>query len=173
MLLCRISLNGCSWTLWNRLVLSPVWTYIEFCVQIYTHFFISITFLSNARLKWVKNQVRTKQHPEAELLRLENYSLFSSTLSSKNNWVIFKNMQKTSVSVLMKIMAWLILMKMRLKMKEVSHRCDRNKPRPRHGHRYTKYKVRFSLMMIVYTKQHLSNIWSSVDEKVNQHLDWV
>ena len=43
-------------------------------------------------------------------------------------------------------------------MKEVSHRSDRNKPRPRHGHRYTKYKVCFSLMMIVYTKQHLSNI---------------
>ena len=39
-------------------------------------------YLSNARLKWAKNQTNAKQHPEAEL------SLFkdsSSTKSSKNN----------------------------------------------------------------------------------------
>ena len=30
-------------------------------------FFISNTFVSNARLKWAKNQAKTKQHPEAEL----------------------------------------------------------------------------------------------------------
>ena len=36
-----------------------------------------------------KNQVKAKQHPEAELLRFEDYSLFSSTLSSKNNWSYF------------------------------------------------------------------------------------
>ena len=47
------------------------------------HFFS--TFISNARLKLVKNQANTKQHPEAELLLYENYSHSPSTLSSKNN----------------------------------------------------------------------------------------
>ena len=32
-----------------------------------------------------KNQVKSKENPEAELLLIENFSLFSSTLSSKNN----------------------------------------------------------------------------------------
>ena len=48
-------------------------------------FFISNTFISNARLKLAKHQAKAKQHPEAELLIFENYSLLSSTLSSKNN----------------------------------------------------------------------------------------
>ena len=36
-------------------------------------------------MKLVKDQAKAKQHPETELLVLENYSLFSSMLSSKNN----------------------------------------------------------------------------------------
>ena len=32
-----------------------------------------------------ENQVKPKQHPEAELLLIENFSLFLSTLSSKYN----------------------------------------------------------------------------------------
>ena len=36
-------------------------------------------------MKFAKNQAKAKQHPEAELLLLKNYSLFSSTLLSKNN----------------------------------------------------------------------------------------
>ena len=48
-------------------------------------FFISNTFISNARLKSAKNQANAKQHPEAELFLFENYSHFLSTLSSKNN----------------------------------------------------------------------------------------
>ena len=41
-------------------------------------FFISNTFISNARLKLVKNQAKAKQHSAAELLPFENYSLSSS-----------------------------------------------------------------------------------------------
>ena len=48
-------------------------------------FFISNTFISNARLKLVKNQANAKQHSEAELLKSENYWHSSSTLSSNNN----------------------------------------------------------------------------------------
>ena len=40
-----------------------------------THFFISNTFISKARLKLAKNQANDKQHPEAGLLLFdENYS---------------------------------------------------------------------------------------------------
>ena len=58
---------------------------------------------------------------------------------------------------------------MRLKMKNRSHRYDIKRPRPRHGHKYTKYKMCLSLMMVTCIKQHLSNILSSVHEKTKQH----
>ena len=44
------------------------------------------------------------------------------------------------------------------KIKNRSHRSDINRPRLRHGHRYTKYKLYLSIMMVIYIKQHLSNI---------------
>ena len=48
-----------------------------------TRFFISNTFISNARLKLAENQAKAKQHSEVELWLFENYSYSSSTLSSK------------------------------------------------------------------------------------------
>ena len=42
-------------------------------------------FCAVIRLKFAKNQARAKQHPKAELLLFENYSLSSSMLSSTNN----------------------------------------------------------------------------------------
>ena len=38
--------------------------------------------------------------------------------------------------------------RMRLKMKNRSHRCDINRPRPRHGHKYNKYKMCHGKMFI-------------------------
>ena len=46
----------------------------------------------------------------------------------------------------------------KLKMKNRSHRYDLNKPRLRHRHKCTKYKMCRSIMMVIYIKQHLSNI---------------
>ena len=60
-------------------------------------------------------------------------------------------------------------MKMRLKMKNRSHVYSINRYRPRHGQKYTKYKMCLRLMMIICIKQHLSNILSSVNEKAKQH----
>ena len=48
-------------------------------------FFISNTFISNAKLKLAKKQANAKQHPEAELLTSKNYWHSSSTLSSNNS----------------------------------------------------------------------------------------
>ena len=52
-------------------------------------------------------------------------------------------------------------------MKNRSHGYDINWPRTRHGHQYTKYKLCLSIMMVIYIKQHIKNIWSSIHEKVN------
>ena len=64
---------------------------------------------------------------------------------------------------------WLIIMKMRVKMKNRSHRYDINRARPRHGHEYTKYKFCLSTMVVMSNKQQLGNIWSWIHEKVKQH----
>ena len=49
-------------------------------------------------------------------------------------------------------------MKMRLKMKNRSHRYGINRLRPRHGHIYTKNEICLSKMIVICIKQHLSNI---------------
>ena len=60
-------------------------------------------------------------------------------------------------------------MKMKTKIKNKSHRYDINRPMSRHGHKYSKYKKCLVMMMLICIKQHLSNIRSSIHEKVKQH----
>ena len=55
---------------------------------------LQTVFINNTWLKLAKNQAKAKQHPEAELLLFENYSLSFSTLSSKNNKLFSKNCTK-------------------------------------------------------------------------------
>ena len=62
---------------------------------------------------------------------------------------------------------------MRLTMKNSSLRYGINRPRPRNGHKYTKYKMCLRIMMVTCIKQHLRNMWSSTHEKVKQHWGWV
>ena len=64
-------------------------------------------------------------------------------------------------------------MKIRLKMKSISQRYYINRPKSRHGHKYTEYKMCLSIIMATCIKQHLSNIRSSIHEKVKQHWGWV
>ena len=56
---------------------------------------------------------------------------------------------------------------MRLKMKNTSCRYDKNRPRSGHGHKYIKYKISLSIMMVICIKQHISNILSSINEKLS------
>ena len=49
-------------------------------------------------------------------------------------------------------------MKIRLEMKNRSHRYDINRPRQIQGHKYTKYKMFLGKIMVVCIKQRLSNI---------------
>ena len=62
---------------------------------------------------------------------------------------------------------------MKMKMKIRSHRYNINRPRCKHGHKYSKYKKFLGMMMLICIKQHLSNIWISIHEKVKQHSGWV
>ena len=63
---------------------------------------------------------------------------------------------------------------MKMKMKNRPHNgYDINRPKPRHGHKYSVYKNCFGMTMLVCIKQHLSNIWSSIHEKVKQRWSWV
>ena len=48
--------------------------------------------------------------------------------------------------------------KMKMKMKNKSHRYDINRPTSRHGHKYSKYKKCLGMMMLICIKQHLINI---------------
>ena len=57
-------------------------------------------------------------------------------------------------------------------MKNRSRIYDINKPRPRHGHKYAKYKMRLSVVMVICIKQNLIDISNSIHEKVNQHWNW-
>ena len=60
-----------------------------------------------------------------------------------------------------------------MKMKNRSHRYDINRLRSRHGHEYSKYKNYLTMTMVLCIKQHLSDICSSIHEKVKQHWGWV
>ena len=64
-----------------------------------------------------------------------------------------------------------MIMKTRLKIQNWSHGYNIDRPRPRQGHKYTKYKICVSVMVAKCIKQHLSNIWRSICEKVKQHWD--
>ena len=54
-------------------------------------------------------------------------------------------------------------------MKNRPLRYDINRPRPKHLHKQIKYKMCHVMMIAIGIKQHLSNIWNSIHEKVKQH----
>ena len=68
---------------------------------------------------------------------------------------------------------WSMTMKMGLRMKNRSCRYEINRPRLRHGHKYTKHKMCLSIVMAICIKQHLNNIWRQIHEKVKGHWAWV
>ena len=61
------------------------WYKLPIDFLMYTLLCVNNTVMSNVRVKLAKNQAAAKQHLEAKLLLIGNYSFSSSTLSSKNN----------------------------------------------------------------------------------------
>ena len=85
----------------------------------------------------------------------ENHLLSSSTLSSKSNNTYSKKCANKCVCF-----SESILNLMKMDMKKRSHRYDINRLRPRNVHSYTKYKMGWGMMMLIYmyqatTKRHL------------------
>ena len=58
----------------------------------------------------------------------------------------------------------LITMKMKIKMKNILHRCNFNRPSSRHGHKYSEKCL--SMTMLICIKQLARNIWSLIYENV-------
>ena len=87
----------------------------------YTVFYTSNTIIGNARLKLTKAQAKPKQHPQAELVLFEIYSLSLSTLLFKNNKSYSKKCTKIQYVCVNKVI-WLMTMKMSLNMKNMLHR---------------------------------------------------
>ena len=101
----------------------------------------------------------SKQHPNSCYL---NIILFlHSPYHSKITGDVLKKCTK-SKRVNFNDVVWLIIT--RLKIKNRSQIYVINRPRPRHGHKCTKYKMYLSITMVICIKQHLSNIWSSIHE---------
>ena len=124
----------------------------------YTLFFISNTFISNVlRLNFGYFIIIQILHPR-----------YHPKIIGHN----VKNRQK-SKRVFIHEITRLIIMKTKMKMKNRPHRYDISRPWPRHGHKHIKYKKCLSMMLFVCIKQQLSNIWSSIHEKVKQHWGWV
>ena len=69
----------------------------------YTLFFTLQHFYEQHQDEIGKNSSKTKQHPEAELLLFENFSLFSCMLSSKNDKAYSKKGTKTKVCLCKKV----------------------------------------------------------------------
>ena len=97
-------------------------------------------------MKLSKNKIKAKQHPEAELLLLENYSHLHPYYHRKIIVYILQNRQKKKYG------------KRKLKMKNRSQRQDIKRPASRHGHRYSKYEKFLNMMTLLCIKQHFSNI---------------
>ena len=118
-------------------------------------------------MKLAKNQANAKQHPEAEFLT-SNIGILHPGYHLIIRSHILKNKQKDKHVCIHEIMQ-LIIMKMKTKIKIDSRKYEMNRPRCRHGHKYSKYMKRLSIMMLVCIKQHLSNNLRTVYENVKQH----
>ena len=55
-------------------------------------------------------------------------------------------------------------------MKSRSQRFDINRSRPRHVHKYTKYKMSIRIMMVIYIKQHQSNTKATFESQFMKTL---
>ena len=115
-----------------------------------------------------KNQAKSKQYPETEILLFENYLLSSSALSSKSNRSYSKKCGKKQVCVFAYFSEVIWLIRTKLKKRNRSHRFNINRPSSRHGLAYAKYKKYLGIMMFICIKQHPTNTWGSVYEKVKE-----
>ena len=111
-------------------------------------FFINKTFISNARLKLAKIKQKLSNTPKLKIIRL---------LYPRYHPKIIRDILKNVEICLNQVISFMAV-KMRLKMKNRSHRYNIKRLRPRQGPEYTKYKMFLRIMITKFIKQHLSNI---------------
>ena len=78
----------------------------------------------------MQNQANAKQHPKLKFRYLKIIDILYPRYPSK-----IKNKRLCIHEIIR-----LIILKMKMKMENVSNRYDINRPRPRHGNKYSKYK---------------------------------
>ena len=122
--------------------------------------------MSNARLKLAK---RIKQILRNTLTLNFCYLKIIHILHQRYYLKIYSIKEQKNKCFCIPEIIRLIIMKMRIKIKNRSNRYDINRPRSRHGHKYSKYKKCLSMAMLIYIKQQLGK--SSVHKKFNQHWD--
>ena len=79
---------------------------------------------------------------------------------------VLKNKQKNKCVCIHEVIR-LIIMKIKMKMKNRSHRRDINRPRSRHGQKYSKSKKCLIMTMLTFVKQHLSNFEARFMKKLS------
>ena len=123
-------------------------------------------FISNARLNLAKNQANAKQQQlRLNFCYLKIIHILHPRYHPKIMGHILKKKEK-SMFVCIHEIIWLIIVKMKIKMKNRSHRYHINSPRSRHIVNIRSVSVWWCLYV-------LSNIWSSIHEKVKQNWSWV
>ena len=131
-------------------------------------FLISNTSISNARLKLAKNQANSNNALRLNFSYLKLIHILYQRYHPKVIGHLLKNKRKNKCDCIHKITR-LIIMKMMLKMKNRWHRFDIYRSRSRNNHKYSKRKTSLTVMMLPCIKQHLSNIQSSIQKKIEQH----
>ena len=129
----------------------------------YTLFFKSNTFISNARLNWQKIKQMLSNTLRLNFCYLKIIYILHPRNHRKITGHVLKNKRKNKCVCIHEIIR-LIRTRMKMRIKPTPHSYNINRARPSHGHKYSKCKKCLSMMMLI--KQHLSNIWSWIYEKL-------
>lgn len=119
-------------------------------------------------MKLAKNQANSNNALQLNFSYLKLTHIIYQRYHPKVIRHLLKNKRKNKCGCIHEITR-LIVMKMMLKMKKRWHRFNIYRPRSRNNSKYSKYKKSLTVMMLSCIKQHLSNIQSSIQKKVEQH----
>ena len=119
-----------------------------------THFFyLSNTFISNARLKLTKIKQMLSDTLRLNFCYLKMIHILHPHYHPKLIGHILKIKQKNKCVYIHEIMQ-LIIMGIKMKMKNRSHRYDINSSSSRNEHKYSKYKKHLTMMMLMMLRIH-------------------
>ena len=152
--------NICEWLfLYRLLTLENLSWVIET-----TRFFKKVTPLTPG-WRWYRVKQKLSNIPRLKICDWKTIRFLCPGYHLKSAADIWKSVLNIKYVCFNEIL-WLIITKINLKIKYRSHRYNINKPRSRHEHKYTKWKMCLGMMMIVCVMLQLSNIGNSNNEKI-------